>query len=429
MARKTPSAKNAGKKAASAAKGKARKSQGKPSGASSGAAKKKSAVKPAVEPPAKKARAAKAARRAAARKAAVQKTSLAAARPSARKAPAAKSAAGKKAASKTSARKTVGKGASGREGVRKQAGSKVAAKSPVAARAKKSVRKPAAGATPQPAPRRAAPRISAGRRAKARKATSREALAKKTLGKPAAARKPAKKPARKRPAKTVAASGAKAAGKKTARSRIVGRASTKLTPPVLRDAARRRVEKPTAPRPQKRAAPGRKPPFRLHGLGVRDEHATDRPLIEALLTETFGRDEEAGVLRQLRDDGDLVIALVAEYEGDIIGHIAFSRVEAQIDGKKVKAVALAPLAVLPSRQGRGVGSVLVSSGLEAAGAAGYEAVFVVGEAGYYQRFGFSAEAASPCESVWKDALLGLELKPGALAGARGALVHPAALTR
>lgn len=353
------------------------------------------AAKKAV-PAAKKARAAKAARRAAAKKASVQTSST-----------------GKKAV----ARKIVT--------------SKTAAKKPAAAKAASRKTAVAGAKKAQPAPRRSAPRISAGRRASARKTASRETLAKKTLAKPAAvARKPAKKQAAKRAAAGKAQPGARAASKsagKTARGRIVARASQKLVRPVLRDGARRRVVEPTAPRPEKPATPKRRPPFRLHALGVREEHRTDQARVEALLVEAFGRPDEARIVERLRADRDIAFALVAEYEGELVGHIAFSSVDARIDGRPVKALALAPLAVTPGRQGRGVGSALVAAGLEAARTAGYQAVFVVGDAAYYQRFGFSAEAAQPFQSEWKSALTAMELEPQALAGAAGVLIHAAAL--
>ncbi|MBX9759546.1 MAG: N-acetyltransferase, partial [Beijerinckiaceae bacterium] len=219
---------------------------------------------------------------------------------------------------------------------------------------------------------------------------------------------------------------ASASATKPPRSGVVRRAAAALTTPLLRDSSRRRVEKPTAPRPEKRPA-ARKPPFRPHALGVRDAHATDRPQIETLLTAAFGRTNEARVFQALQDNGDIVCALVAEYESEIIGIIAFSRVDAQIGGRPIKSAALASLAVAQNRQGRGVGAVLVSSGLEAAGAAGFEAIIVPENGAYFERFGFSAAAAEGFESGFAGALLGLELKSGALAGAKGTLVFPAAL--
>jgi putative acetyltransferase len=317
--------------------------------------------------------------------------------------------AAKKARVSKAAKKAVSKAASKRTRASKQP-AKTARKTAPAKLAGK----------PLPSPRRSAPRLSAGRRAKPRKTSSREALAKKAVVKPAvvAARKPAKRPAKRAPA-------TKAAGK-TARGRLEARTATKASPPVLRDAARRRVVKPTAPRPDKTAAK-RKKPFRLHALGVRDEHATDRGRIEALLAEAFGRPDEAMIVARLRADGDMVLALVAEFEGDLVGYIAFSKVEATINGHALKALALAPLAVSSARRGDGIGSALVAAGLEAAGAAGFEAVFVVGDPAYYERFGFTAAAAQPFASEWKATLLALELEPRALAGTSGTLKHPAGL--
>lgn len=390
MARKRPATKSSGAKRVAAA------------------AKSRAAKKPAKKAN-KTAKAAKAAKKAAAKKAAAKKASTTRAKTSG-----AKKARAGKAMRKSVAKKAV-----------KKAGKKAAKK--ISTRAQRS---PAAAKRDAnkalPAARRSTPRISAGRRATKRTASSREALAKKTLAKPAAARKPAKKrPAERAPATKAAG---KAAGK-TARSRLVVRAAQKQAAPVLRDGARRRVVKPTAPRRETAPAPGSRAPFRLHSLGVRDEHATDRPRVEALLVDAFGRPDEAGIVERLRADGDIVLALVAEYESEIVGHIAFSRVRAEIDGREVRALALAPLAVSPARQGKGVGSVLVAAGVEAARTAGFEAVFVVGDAAFYGRFGFTTERAAVFESNWREFLLALELQPDSLSGNAGTLEHPAALLR
>ncbi len=339
-----------------------------------------------------------------------------------------KIARGKEASEKGRSKNLQRKREGGRQGQRASAKAAKAAKKSTAAksktnaakkaRASKAVRKAAATKTAKraaratlskraaskaiPAARRSKPRISAGRRATPRKVSSREALAKKTLAKPVAVRKPAKK----RPAKRAPAT--KAAGK-TARSRLAARAAQKLAAPVLRDGARRRVVKPTAPRPEPGAAPARRGPFRLHSLGVRDEHPTDRSGIEALLREAFGRTDEVVSLDKIRAKGDIALSLVAEYESAIVGHVAFSKVDARLNGRAVKALALASLAVSPPRQGKGVGSVLVAAGLEAARTGGVDAVFVVGDPAYFRRFGFSAEAAAAFESEANGDLLALEL--------------------
>jgi putative acetyltransferase len=214
---------------------------------------------------------------------------------------------------------------------------------------------------------------------------------------------------------------------KTARARLEARAKSGGSP-VLRDGPRTRVVKPTASRPAAGASGGRRPPFRPHALGIRDEHATDRPAIERLLTEAFGREDEAKIVARLRQDGDVVAALVAEYDGAVVGHVAFSRLTASLDGRALFAAALAPLAVAADMRRRGVGASLVAAGLEAARAAGAAAVFVVGDPAYYGRFGFSADSARIFDSPHAgEAFLALELEPGALAGASGNVSFPRAL--
>ncbi|MDP2356173.1 MAG: N-acetyltransferase [Beijerinckiaceae bacterium] len=396
MARKRPAKKSVGAKAVkSAAKSRAAKKAARSASKSPVAAKKTKAKadKKAMAPPAKTARAAK-------------------------------------------ARRTVAEKAAKRTGPAKTSATKLAktAVKPAAKSARKSSthkslpstpppRKPAEAAQPLPTARRSAPRISAGRRADSRKVAGREALAKNTLAvRTAPARKPTKKsPAKKRPAKRAPAP--KAAGK-TARSRLTPRATQTLAPPVLRDTARRRVVKPTAPRPEKPAARVRRAPFRLHALGVRDEHPTDRAQISALLSAAFERPDESANVERARTNGNIVLSLVAEYDSEIVGHIAFVRVEALIDGKAVKAVELTPLAVAPSRQGRGIGSVLVGAGLEAARTAGFDAVFVAGDSAYFTRFGFSSQIAKLFESDELARLSAIELKAGALTGGTGTLARP-----
>jgi putative acetyltransferase len=156
-------------------------------------------------------------------------------------------------------------------------------------------------------------------------------------------------------------------------------------------------------------------------LGVREEHPTDRSQIGALLNAVFARPDETSVLEGARAKGDVVLSLVAEFDSQIIGHISFVRIAASIDGKTVKAVTLTHLAVEPSRQDRGIGSVLVGAGLEAARTAGFDAVFVTSELAYFARFGFSSQIATAFESAGSTPLAGVELTSGVLAGASGTL--------
>ena len=335
----------------------------------------------------------------------------------------------KKAAVKKAAKKAAKKATKKVAEKAIERASKTAIKQP-AAKAVKSARKPAGKAAGEvakpPAPRRSTARISASRRAAARKPESHEALVIKTLEAPvrAARKKAAKK--RRPPVKAAATRPVKTVSAKTARARLTSRGKAGAS--AQRGGVRTRVVKETASRPA--AKTGRRPPFRAHALGLREEHATDRPAVEKLLVDAFGREDEARTVARLREDGDLVGALVAEYDGAIVGHVAFSRLSVTLDGRAIFAAALAPLAVSAHMRRRGVGAALVAAGLETARAAGAAAVFVVGDSSYYARFGFTAEAAGPFESVHAgETFLALALEPDVLRGESGAVTYPSALSR
>jgi putative acetyltransferase len=70
------------------------------------------------------------------------------------------------------------------------------------------------------------------------------------------------------------------------------------------------------------------------------------------------------------------------------------------DGKSVAAAGLAPLAVHPSMRGRSIGGDLIGAGLERLASLGTQLVFVLGDADYYARFGFSASNAAPFASSY-----------------------------
>lgn len=126
---------------------------------------------------------------------------------------------------------------------------------------------------------------------------------------------------------------------------------------------------------------------------VRQETADDHAAVHAVVAKAFGREDEAALIAALRRDGDLAISLVAIGECDVVGHIALSRLRSP-----PHSMALAPLAVSPSEQRRGVGSTLVRRAIELARQAGVHMVFVLGDPAYYSRFGFTAEAGAtyPC---------------------------------
>ncbi len=158
---------------------------------------------------------------------------------------------------------------------------------------------------------------------------------------------------------------------------------------------------------------------------IRPERAEDAEAIGRVLELAFGRPVEADIVEALRRAGVLAPSLVAEEAGRVVGHIGFSPVA--LGDSDVKAVNLAPLAVLPERQGQGIGSRLTEAGVEECRRLHLEAVIVFGHPGYYPRFGFTRASTFGLRYVnphfspeqIEAAFMALELVPGALAGAGG----------
>jgi putative acetyltransferase len=136
----------------------------------------------------------------------------------------------------------------------------------------------------------------------------------------------------------------------------------------------------------------------------------------------FGQPQEAKLVDDLRGSARPLVALVAESASGIIGQILFSPVTLEPSVDTLCGMGLAPLAVLPEFQRRGVGSQLVRAGLEACRRVGVDFVVVVGHAEYYPRFGFAPAMARglTCEyPVPEDVFQVLELRPSSLAGVTG----------
>lgn len=125
---------------------------------------------------------------------------------------------------------------------------------------------------------------------------------------------------------------------------------------------------------------------------IEDIHRT------AFVASEMGYNGEAELVRGLDADGDVVCSLVAEEVGKLIGHVLFSRMDVDADGRKLRAAGLAPVAVLPEAQRGGIGAALIDAGLEHLKAQGFEISFVLGHPAYYPRFGYRAELAAPYQS-------------------------------
>lgn len=160
---------------------------------------------------------------------------------------------------------------------------------------------------------------------------------------------------------------------------------------------------------------------------LRDARPEDAGPISALLIRAFGGDEEAELVARLRSDGAVQTELVAGEAGAPAGYVMLSALYVAGEGRIIPGAALAPLAVDPDLQGRGIGGQLVRAALARARGAGIAAVFVLGEPGYYGRFGFSADAAGPFEAPFGPPhFMAIALAEGALDVRSGRVAYPPA---
>lgn len=145
---------------------------------------------------------------------------------------------------------------------------------------------------------------------------------------------------------------------------------------------------------------------------IRHARAVDRPAIAEINRLAFGQPDEAALIARLRDAGDVLFELVSETDGQVDGHILFSRLWA--DRPELYA-ALAPMAVHPDRQRSGTGSALIRAGIATCREVGARGILVLGHRDYYPRFGFAAETAAKVKSPYSGSpsFMALAIEDGA----------------
>ena len=161
-------------------------------------------------------------------------------------------------------------------------------------------------------------------------------------------------------------------------------------------------------------------------MTIRPAEPGDAAAIRDVLIAAFPTGAEADLVEALTRDADVIVSLVAEREGEVVGHVLLSRMRISGDGR---AVGLGPVGVLPGFQGGGIGAGLIEAALGIARATGEELVFVLGEPDYYERFGFSAETAAPFASPYAGPyFMALALRPGFVLPATGEAAYARAFS-
>ena len=145
---------------------------------------------------------------------------------------------------------------------------------------------------------------------------------------------------------------------------------------------------------------------------IRNERGADIEAIAAITkaafaTEPHSHQTEQFIIAALRAAGALSVSLVAEADGRVVGHVAFSRVE--ISDGTTGWYGLGPVSVTPELQRRGIGSALIRAGLAALQKLGARGCALVGNPAYYERFGFRQSMELKLDGVPPENFLVLRL--------------------
>lgn len=171
------------------------------------------------------------------------------------------------------------------------------------------------------------------------------------------------------------------------------------------------------------------------GVTIRSEQPADHDRIRDVVAAAFGSDDEADLVELIRASPEYVteMALVAEVDGEIVGHVMVSGTSLHHATGERTIMMLAPLAVRPDRQQSGVGAALVGAVVAIAEQRGEPLVVLEGSPGYYGRLGFEPAARYGIELPLPDwappeaaQVMRLSTHDPADATLRGRVVYPAA---
>ena len=163
---------------------------------------------------------------------------------------------------------------------------------------------------------------------------------------------------------------------------------------------------------------------------IRSEEEKDYKIIGKIHTLAFGHDLEAKLIEDLRSDEkfDKDLSLVAEENGNVIGHILFSHITIETPVSSKEAVILAPLAVLKDYRNKKAGTELVLEGIKRTKERGYKIMLVYGHT-FYERFGFKLAHENHIfrpNPMPGEIVRILEMEKGAACGVSGVIKYPGA---
>lgn len=161
---------------------------------------------------------------------------------------------------------------------------------------------------------------------------------------------------------------------------------------------------------------------------VRHESPSDGAPIAAIYQAAFGRADEGRIVERIRRQCPEALSLVASEGERVVGHLLFSPVTIRSNGgDTLSGFGLGPMAVVPARQRRGIGSMLVGQGLRELAGRGCPYVVVLGHPAYYPRFGFESASRHGLICQWPgvpdEAFMIFVIDPPVIEGLKGQVVY------
>lgn len=167
---------------------------------------------------------------------------------------------------------------------------------------------------------------------------------------------------------------------------------------------------------------------------IRKEHHNDYPAVFKLIETAFKNEpytdhKEQFLVERLRNSVDFIpdLSLVAEIEGEIVGYILLTNIEIKDAKNTYSSLVLAPVAVLPAYQNKGIGAQLIKEAHNVAKTLGFQSIVLLGHENYYPRFGYQLAKNYGIElpfDVPDENCMVLELFPDALKNTSGIVQYP-----
>ncbi len=133
---------------------------------------------------------------------------------------------------------------------------------------------------------------------------------------------------------------------------------------------------------------------------IRTEHAGELKTVQKITRSAFPTHTESRLVDAVWRAHDVVCSLLFQKDDAALGHLMLSKMRVSGDGEEITAAALGPVSVLPDCQRQGIGSQLIRAAIEHAREKDIAMIFVLGDPGYYSRFGFAPETARPFASPY-----------------------------